>query len=359
MARPMNGAGAMIETVLARPAPAAHGSEGGVGFVGTDLPMEVFCASGRPFGHLPWRTSRETEWADRWLESSFPDWARSILQQWHDGVFDALEQVVFSRADDASQRLYYYVTELQRRKQLAGPRPVVFDVALLPRQTSIAHTAAAILELARVLGVDDDQLRVGIERVNDLRSEFAAIESQRSGGGAFYERLGRAALWSDPTQWIERVDLPEPSPPVPRVLLAGSVPPDDRLHRVIDAARATVVTEAHAFGFGRLGAIVDPSADRPERVLAKHLQRFATGPRASLDRARWLVARARAARADAAVIWLTREDEALAWHVPAQRRALQESGVPAVIVHAATWHAGREAFDQITNFLRNCKHATT
>src|SRR5690606_38530408 len=111
-------------------------SRGGIGFVGPDVPVDVLLASGRPFGHLPWRATGAigaigatgatgaagaTPWADRWLESSFPFWARSILEQWHDGAFDALDTVIFSRADDASQRLYYYVAELKRRGKRGGP----------------------------------------------------------------------------------------------------------------------------------------------------------------------------------------------------------------------------------------------
>src|SRR5690606_38534985 len=61
-----------------------------IGCVGVDLPVEVLLASGRPFGHLPWRTDGHTPWADQWLESGFPGWTRSILEQWHAGVFDHL-----------------------------------------------------------------------------------------------------------------------------------------------------------------------------------------------------------------------------------------------------------------------------
>src|SRR5690606_33505887 len=147
-----------------------------VGFVGPDIPIDVLIASGRPFGHLPWRTDGATPWADRWLESSFPYWSRSILEQWHDGVFDALETVVFSRADDAGQRLYYYVRELQRSGKLGGPVPRMFDIALIPRDSSLAHTEAAVLELMRVLDIAADALPDGIARANGLRRQLAELE---------------------------------------------------------------------------------------------------------------------------------------------------------------------------------------
>ena len=78
---------AAIAGALEAPLGSSGGSDA-VGFVGPDVPIEVLLASGRPFGHLPWHATDTTPWADRWLESSFPYWARSILEQWHAGVFD-------------------------------------------------------------------------------------------------------------------------------------------------------------------------------------------------------------------------------------------------------------------------------
>src|SRR5690606_10628902 len=68
-----------IDGLLADPLAA---SRGGIGFVGPDVPVDVLLASGRPFGHLPWRATGAigaigatgatgaagaTPWADRWL----------------------------------------------------------------------------------------------------------------------------------------------------------------------------------------------------------------------------------------------------------------------------------------------------
>src|SRR5690606_8688626 len=186
-------------------------------------------------------------WADRWLESGFPCWARSLLEQWHDGVFDSLDTVIFSRSDDASQRLYYYVAELKRRGKLGGPAVHVFDIALVPRETSIGHTERAVAELMRVLDVDVRALEAGIERANDLRSRLRALDGFRMTDGPFYERVFRAALWSDAMQWIVGMVIPAPrDQDRPRVLLAGSMPPDERLHLAAEHAGATVVAEAHA-----------------------------------------------------------------------------------------------------------------
>lgn len=330
----------------------------GVACVGPDLPIEVLIASGRAFGHLPWRAAGRTGWADQWLESSFPFWARSILEQWHEGVFDGLDRVVFSRADDASQRLYYYVRELQRRGRLAGPPPHVFDIALVPRESSLAHTERAVVDLMQLLEVGEEDLAAGIERANRLRATLAAIQAARATDGPFHERLGRAALWNDPTQWIDEIDPPRPSGDGLRVILVGSMPVDGRIHEAVEIAGASLVAEAHALASGRLGPPVAIGDELPARAIARHLRRHSIAPRAFIDRAAWTVARAQAARAGAAIIWLTREDEGLAWAVPAQRAALAAAGIPVLVLAAARWQADDDTLDTIIDFCRGCEHAT-
>lgn len=145
----------------------------------------------------------------------------------------------------------------------------------------------------------------------------------------------------------------------PRVLLAGSAPPDERLHSAIESAGASVIAEAHVHGLGRLGPQVSPGGEALERVLAQQLMQASIGPRAFIDRARWIVAQVAAAAADAVVLWLSREDEALAWHVPAQRRALAAAGIPALVLTAARWSADDGAPERIAEFCRGMGHGAT
>lgn len=324
----------------------------GVAFVGPDVPVDVLLAGGRPFGHLPWRPDGQTDWADQWLESSFPFWARSILEQWHDGEFDRLATVVFSRADDASQRLYYYVRELKRRGKLAGPPVQIFDIALIPSASSLAHTESAVAGLLQWLDLNETSLEAGIERANRLRERIAAIETARSADGPAYERVARAALWSDPTQWLDDVARPLPVTGRPRILLAGSMPVDARIHEAVELVGASIVSEAHALAPCRLGPALAVTGESPARAVARHLRRHSVSPRAFLDRAGWLVARARAVRAAAVILWLTREDEGLVWAVPSQRDALTAAGIPTLVLPASRWQADDDTLEKIMAFCR-------
>jgi 2-hydroxyglutaryl-CoA dehydratase, D-component len=343
----------VVDGILREPLTAASG---GIGFVGADLPVELLVATGRPFGHLPWRAEGTTAWADRWLESGFPGWTRSILEDWHEGRFDDLAQVVFSRADDASQRLYYYIRELQQRGQIAGPAALVFDIALLPRESSLAHTGQSLRSLGETLGAGDAALSGAMPQVNALRCRLAQWQGDRSSDGPAYERLARATLFSDATRWIGLdAGLASASTTIgvaPRVLLAGSVPPDERLHHAVEESGACVVGEAHAHGLLRLGAPLEPTGESPWLALARHLRAASAAPRSVFDRAQWLVSQALQARASGVVLWLTREEESLAWHVPAQRAALQAAGIPCLSLTARRWSADDGALSEISEFCR-------
>jgi hypothetical protein len=54
-----------------------------------------------------------------------------------------------------------------------------------------------------------------------------------------------------------------------------------------------------------------------------------------------------------------REDEALAWTLPAQRSGLTEAGVPTLVLPAARWQADDDTLDRITDFCGRCVRATT
>jgi hypothetical protein len=337
-----------VGSILAAPlAPLRHG---GLGFVGPDVPIDLLLASGRAFGHLPWYAG-STPFADGVLESGFPGWSRSILEQWHQGAFDGLHAVVFSRSDDATQRLYYYVRELQRRGQLRGPRAMMLDLALVPRAASLDHSAAAVASLAQELDIDEPALRSGIARADALRRKLQRLQQGRSSAGVFHERLGRALLWSDPSCWIDSVRLPAPGA-ARRVLLAGSTPADERLHQAVEGAGACVVAETHVHAIGRHGMPLDATESSAARHVARQLVATATGPRAFLDRAQWITRQAQEAGVAAVVLWLTRADEALAWHVPAMQRALAAANLPALLLPAASWRADDGALERIAAFCR-------
>lgn len=340
---------AVIEAVLADPLAHARAAPCAIGYVGFDLPEDLLASPGLTACHLPWRIGIPTPRADQWLESSFAPWSRLILEDWADGRFDCFDAVVFTRGDDSAQRLYYYVSELQRTGELGGPRALIYDIATIRSASSEARCVEALRTLAAELGIGADALSEGVARANRRRQWMSAAQAGRGGGGARYERIARASLFAP----LEDQPLPlnEAAAPQGRVLLAGSPPSGDWLHRAVDEAGWSVVAEAHAMSLMRLGDAVPETGD-PFEAAGRHAHGLPWGKRAFVDRAAWLVEQARAARADAVILWLYEEEEALPWHVPAQLRALEAVGIPVCVLARRAWDGGDDAGEVATGFLK-------
>ena len=281
--------------------------------VGPDIPLELLTATGRYVGPLGWNIDRDFPVASQWLESKFPRWAVSIAEDWATGAFDHLDTVVFSRGDDSAQRLYYYLCELRGRGLVAGPEPVIFDVARIGRPSSEARCVDSVRALAARLGVGDAALEAAIAARAFPEVRFA--------------KGGRVCL------------------------LGGTPPPDDRLHVAIGAVgwRFEGATLAETWLSGGPGA--EAGTGDPCAALGQRLHAALGGPRGFHDRAADAVAHALAIEARAAVLWYAEEDEAEIWHLPAQRAALQAAGLPVLTLSRRDWRANDGATDEIAAFL--------
>lgn len=286
--------------------------------VGPCLPIDLLEATGRHAGPLSWRLDRPTPKADAWLESKFPGWAKSVLEDWAEGAFDELSTVVFSRADDAAQRLYYYICELQRRGLVGGPRPLIFDVAKIPRASSEAHTIDAVRRLAREFELDGDALDAGIAAANSKRAVDAAPASRPC-------------------------------------LLIGTPPPQRLLHVAILGAGFVPVGQTLAELWADPGPAVEEASEDPAAAIGLQVHRRQDDRRGFGDTARSAVELARTCDAEAAVLWYGEEDEARVWDVPHVRKALAVAGLPLLVLTRRD-EAGRDgAPEEVREFLEGLK----
>lgn len=341
----------LLTYTLADPLAAARKAANPVGYVGFDLPLDIILAGPQQFCHLPWHKQRPTPQADQWLETAFPGWARSMLEDWINGEFNMFEFVVFSRGDDAAQRLYYYLSELQRRGIVTGPKPLIFDSANIPRDSSIRYTSTAIGNLLRELGIAESALPAGIERANYHRKVFADLETARVAAGHIYENISRASLFCDLAAALEQANLPHVDS-ARRMLLAGSAPPDDTMHRAAEEIGWNIVGETHQRVCLRHGPVIRNYAKDPATAIAQQSNRCPYGPRSFSERANFLLSEVQRTRAEAVVLWLTEEDESLAWHVPSQRDLLAKHDIPLLILTRQHWDGSDAADDAIKTFLQ-------
>lgn len=288
-----------------------------IAIAGPNLPLELLTATGRHAGVVGFDPDLETPRADRWLESKFAPWARAVLEGWAQGAYDDLDQVLFSRADDTSQRLYYYVCELQRRGLLGGPEAIVLDIAKIPRRTSLDRTVEKLREMGERLCVSEEALEKAIVASHD-----------RAGDGSTAPGEGRVCL------------------------LAGTNPPDMRLHEAVARAGFRAAGRTLAQEWLDPGAPAQRDSGDPYAALGRKLHARGEGPRSFADPAAALRAGLAASGAEAVVLWRIEEDEAQCWHLPQERAAIEASGLPSLILTRRDWLGRDGSAAQIESFLR-------
>jgi hypothetical protein len=285
-----------------------------IGSLGCDMPIALLAATGCYAGPLAFDADRPTPWADRWLESKFAPWAFQILEDWAGGTLDHLDSVIFSRGDDSCQRLYYYVCELRRAGQLSGPEPVIFDVAHIKRASSAAETISAVRRLGERLQVSEAALGTALEAQTPL-------PAARTSSG-------------------------------PSCLLAGTLPPDRRLHRAIEALGWAPDGETLPESWlARAAPASDEAGDAFER-LGRRLHAATEGPRGFCDRVAALSARVAATGAGAVILWFCEHDEAEVWHAPALRKQLEAERIPHLVLTRRDWRGADGAVEEIAGFLK-------
>jgi|GEM_PF-455322 len=366
----------IADALLADPlAPARARARAGarvVGLVGADVPVELVTAASAYPVQLPISSGAQTPNADRYLEASFSPAARWVAEQWLTGAYDCLDAVIFPRSNDSAQRLYYYLCELQRWGLTAGPRALLYDLAKIPRESSRRHTLAATMRLAEELGARRPEIAEAIAARNRRRvllSDLGRLrETDAPPPGSEVQRLLRASDLGDAEAFddalVEWLQVPRGRHSGPRIILAGSAPPDERLHEAVERAGGCIIDELGEHSTRRLGDPIvleqdssdlydDPRgiACDPLEALSNHYHALPYGPRAFFDRPSALCERTVRGRADGVVLWLIEEDEASVWEVPAIRQTLDASRVPHLVLARRRWDAADGALEAVSEFV--------
>ena len=139
------------------------------------------------------------------------------------------------------------------------------------------------------------------------------------------------------------------SPSGPRLILAGSTPPDAQLHEAVERAGGTIVAEWGDHALDRLGSPVALDAD-PIKALARHYHALPYGSRSFADRAAGLLQQVRLCRADGVVFWLIEQEEALVWDLPLQQRGLHQLSIPSLTLTRCAWQADAGVLEAVRSF---------
>jgi hypothetical protein len=333
---------------------AADGGRPVVGYVGSEVPVALVLAADALPVRLHGIAAGSTARADVFLESAFVPELRAITERWLAGDLDFLRCVVFPRADDSSQRLYYYLCELQRRGLCGGPQPLLYDIARIRREASVHHSRDSTKRLAQALGSRDDALAGAVQRVSEREALLEEVrhrcraESPLAGSAGWRVRHAASCDWRDEFDvatagWLnEARSIVRPR----RILLAGDAPPTDSLHRIIEDAGGSVVLELTESIVGDA-----PAAAASTDSLGDHFHARRNPVLAMRENPRWVADNAREVQADGVVLWLIEEDEALPWEIARQMHALREQNIPTLLLARQSWSTDEAARQQLAAFV--------
>jgi benzoyl-CoA reductase/2-hydroxyglutaryl-CoA dehydratase subunit BcrC/BadD/HgdB len=350
---------------LARARAHAQGGQKVIGFVGAEIPVELIIASGAHPVRLAGAVDVKTDTADRYLESTFMPDVRSIAQQYLQGALNFMDSIILPRSNDSAQRLYYYLSELRNRQFPDAPAPLIFDLAKIPRDSSKLHSRLAAQRLAGEIGVVSSALPGAIRQRNRRRELFqrAMQMRQRDAGirGSLMDRAFRSADLCDADEfdgdfrsYLTQAPLPGSGP---RLLLIGSSPPDERLHRAVEEGGGNVVSEGDAYASRSLSLPPIP-AEGSLDAIADHYHAQQASTRAFIDRASTIRRLAESVAADGVIIWLIEEEDALIWDLPAEMSALQASGIATLRLVRRRWDLSDGALEQVKSFTLGLKGRT-
>ncbi|HEY0682319.1 MAG TPA: 2-hydroxyacyl-CoA dehydratase family protein [Steroidobacter sp.] len=346
---------AVLDRVLRDPLHAARSGRA-IGYLGWDVPVELILAAGAvPVQLSALASAGDTALADRYLENSFSAQSRTVAQRWLSGDLDALEAVIFSRSDDSAQRLYYYLCELQRFGECKGPRPLLFDLARIGRATSVAHTVESTRSLAAAIGADAARLNAAVQRVSARLSLLDGLAKLRGSDSAPPGRLAYRIARAARADWSEEFDrslrawlaTPMTTEPRKRVLLVGSVPPDDQPHAAIETNDVIVVGEINEAGVGHSGV---PSKSVGIEAVAHRCYQQTTAASTLLQSPTEIVKRARALRADGVIVWMLATDTGLAWEAPRIELACRAAQLPTLMLTSQPQCLSTDALAQLAQF---------
>jgi len=311
-----------------------------VGYVGPTVPTELIAATGA----FPLRLAGEaaaTPLADRYMEALFDPVVRAVFETALAGRYDFVDAIVLARTSDSAQRLYYYLCEVRRLGEAQVPEPLLYDLLHTPWYSSAEYNLARIGELKanleRVAGrmISDAALADAIATSNRRRAGLEAFANLRRSRPARVSGPDAQAVFAaSQTMPAEAFDAAlsglltgaNGAHAGPRIVLAGSGQVTPRLHRLIESHGGVVVGDFHEFGEPlAAGRVAEGGA--PLRALTAHYHRAVASSRTFPQSAAPLVEFAKAAGADGVLFYFLREEEALTWEYPAQRRALEAAGI--------------------------------
>jgi benzoyl-CoA reductase/2-hydroxyglutaryl-CoA dehydratase subunit BcrC/BadD/HgdB len=324
----------------------AHKQTGGkvIGYVSTAIPSELIAASGALPVLIRGDVNRATTLADEWMEEQFDPMARSIFDMALSGELQFLDLLIVPRVADSFMRLYLYLREVERLGLCQKlPKLMQFDFLQSQFRTSEEYNLARVKELRDELrklcgrAITDEALQAAVAAANENRAilrELLLLRGEgKLGGSTVLQAIGaRYALpLEEHTKLIRELAPTNTAKQRPRIVVAGNAQDNTSLYEYLETQELHIVGDYHWLGDNCCRFDIE-TKDDPLLALTEHYQKFSLTSRRYPQSSEELVQLAKAQEAQGVVFFLFSAEEALSWDVPNQVRALENAGVPTIVL---------------------------
>lgn len=364
-----------LRAAAAEPEAAArrHKAEGGrvIAFLCDNVPRELIAAAGVMPLRIHGRPALRTGSAERVVDRLYPPdvtqrpaFVASMLDMIIDGVAGIADAIVIPHNRNAVQAMHRELRDAAAADGLPIPDTWYLDKAWTPGEASRAYDASALTGLrdrleahtGRPIGLDSLEREVALS--NAARVLIGRAQGLRGEGLCGPDALAiSAAFWALPTEQFVRLAEDalaqvQPVAPRPRIYLGGSPQDHAGLYELVEAAGATVVAEDHCWGARAADGVLRTDVD-PLTAMAERFHDFpACSIRFPLQRTIDAnLARAQAARVDAAIFAVADRDTVQAWETPEQIAAFGNAGIPVLHLRRQPYTPGAETAQAVRSFI--------
>ena len=288
--------------------------------------------------------------ADRFMEDGvFAGRVRGIFEGLASGAWPFLNLVMIPRTSEQEHKLFLYLREMTRQRFAAGlPDLYLYNLLHARSPEAERYGLDRTRELKRYLedrtgrSIEPTALAQAVcesnracQAIGKLRNLRERPEPQLTGAEAL--ALIGAAYFMDRTEYArlaaEAVNEIAQRPPVrgARLLVKGTPLHHTGLHRAIEAHRAVVVGEDDWWGSRAITKEITAEGDALRDIFETYY-RDVPSPRVfprDIENEWFLAA---AAQVEGVVFYLPPEDDVLGWEYPGLRKALDQRGIPSLLV---------------------------
>ena len=344
-----------------------------VGYVGADVPEEIFVAAGL----LPVRVSGDPTTSDAAVEAHVEATAdpavRSIAARLLDGTYDYLDHVVICASPAIYAALYGFLVEGRRLDaDFRGPDAYLFDFFHSPLGTTDAFNAESLKLLCEATSawagrtISDADLFAAISAVNRKRRSLARLgelraERRLTGVEALQVYAAAAAMPLEDFQFALEALIAEAAARAPLpgrpVAYSGSETETLEAYRQIEAAGALIVGDDQEWGGRAVTGLVDESLPALQALRLRYQFRAPQPANSLVDRrADYLLGLVERTGAQAVVFRILAIDHAASWEYPTLRKRLEAQGVASLDLGALPYRdADNESLRRhVSSLLADC-----